>query len=179
MHVAYEVLYDFSQVQHDALPQRFGLLDGNLARHRTGHEHQPRCPDRRRRRDRVHPRTAHELHGRFPQPDRGNGRILVPLLPRLSRNDAVRCAIEQLPVIFREVILLCDVEDASYREIAEILSIPIGTVMSRLARARKVVRESLRSNPRAPLSRDSSHHLEPHEEVLERNARSNSEVCLD
>jgi RNA polymerase sigma-70 factor (ECF subfamily) len=62
-----------------------------------------------------------------------------------SGNDAVRCALEQLPVIFREVILLCDVEDASYREIAEILSIPIGTVMSRLARARKALRQALRS----------------------------------
>ena len=67
------------------------------------------------------------------------------LLIKDSSIDAVRCAIEQLPVVFREVILLCDVEDASYREIAEILSIPIGTVMSRLARARKQVRESLRS----------------------------------
>jgi RNA polymerase sigma factor (sigma-70 family) len=66
------------------------------------------------------------------------------LLIERSGNDAVRCAIEQLPVIFREVILLCDVEDASYREIAEILSIPIGTVMSRLARARKAVRETVR-----------------------------------
>jgi DNA-directed RNA polymerase specialized sigma24 family protein len=47
-------------------------------------------------------------------------------------------------VIFREVILLCGVEEASYREIAEILSIPMGAVMSRLARARKAVRESLR-----------------------------------
>jgi RNA polymerase sigma factor (sigma-70 family) len=64
------------------------------------------------------------------------------LIERFS-NDAVRSAIERLPVIFREVILLCDVEDASYREIAEILSIPIGTVMSRLARARRAVRESL------------------------------------
>ena len=45
---------------------------------------------------------------------------------------------------FREVILLCDVEDASYREMAEILSIPIGTVMSRLARARKAVRKTVR-----------------------------------
>jgi RNA polymerase sigma factor (sigma-70 family) len=57
--------------------------------------------------------------------------------------DAVRSAIEQLPVSAREVILLCDVEGASYREIAEILSIPMGTVMSRLARARKLVREAL------------------------------------
>jgi RNA polymerase sigma factor (sigma-70 family) len=67
------------------------------------------------------------------------------LLIGRSDIDAVRCAIEQLPVILREVILLCDVEEASYREIAEILSIPMGTVMSRLARARKTVRESLRS----------------------------------
>jgi len=87
------------------------------------------------------------------------------LLIERSGNDAVRCAIEQLPVIFREVILLCDVEDTSYREIAEILSIPIGTVMSRLARARKAVRESLRTTPGAPLSRDLSHHIETHEKA--------------
>jgi RNA polymerase sigma-70 factor (ECF subfamily) len=72
------------------------------------------------------------------------------LLIGRSDIDAVRCAIEKLPIIFREVILLCDVEDASYREIAEILSIPIGTVMSRLARARKMLRESLRSTHGAP-----------------------------
>ena len=71
------------------------------------------------------------------------------LLIELSRKNAVKNAIEQLPVIFREVILLCDVEDASYQEIAEILSIPIGTVMSRLARARKAVRESVLSVPQA------------------------------
>ena len=87
------------------------------------------------------------------------------LLIERSGNDAVRCAIEHLPVTFREVILLCDVEDTSYREIAEILSIPIGTVMSRLARARKAVRESLRTTPGAPLSRDLSHHIETHEKA--------------
>jgi len=87
------------------------------------------------------------------------------LLIDRSCNAAVRCAIEQLPVIFREVILLCDVEGASYREIAEILSIPLGTVMSRLARARKAVRESLRSTPGAPLShyREASLITETHE----------------
>jgi RNA polymerase sigma factor (sigma-70 family) len=73
------------------------------------------------------------------------------LLIERSDVSAVRCALEQLPVIFREVILLCDVEDASYAEIADILSIPIGTVMSRLARARKMVRESLRTAPSAPV----------------------------
>jgi RNA polymerase sigma-70 factor, ECF subfamily len=70
------------------------------------------------------------------------------LLIERSQENAVRSAIEQLPVIFREVLLLCDVEDASYREISEILSIPIGTVMSRLARARKAVRDSLLSVPK-------------------------------
>jgi RNA polymerase sigma factor (sigma-70 family) len=79
------------------------------------------------------------------------------LLIERFQEDAVRNAIEQLPVIFREVLLLCDVEDASYREISEILSIPVGTVMSRLARARKAVRESLPSGPHASLSKERSH----------------------
>lgn len=74
------------------------------------------------------------------------------LLIERSSIDAVRCAIEQLPVILREVLLLCEVEDASYRGIADILSIPIGTVMSRLARARKLVHKTLCSNPAAQLS---------------------------
>lgn len=79
---------------------------------------------------------------------------VLPLLPthsnnaesmllNRSRSELLRHAIEQLPVVFREVILLRDVEDASYREISQILSIPIGTVMSRLARARRAVRELL------------------------------------
>jgi RNA polymerase sigma-70 factor, ECF subfamily len=80
------------------------------------------------------------------------------LLIERSQQNAVRNAIEQLPVTFREVLLLCDVEDASYREISEILSIPVGTVMSRLARARKAVRESLFSSPHAPLPREWSHY---------------------
>jgi RNA polymerase sigma factor (sigma-70 family) len=85
------------------------------------------------------------------------------LLIERSGSDAVRCAIERLPVIFREVLLLCDVEDASYREIAEILSIPMGTVMSRLARARKALRQSLLSTPGAPLPRHLSHPTETDE----------------
>src|SRR5271154_2473054 len=80
-----------------------------------------------------------------------------------SGTDAIRRAIEQLPVVFREVILLRDVEDASYQEIAELLSIPIGTVMSRLARARSVVRESLRSTSGAQLRRDLSYNTKARE----------------
>jgi RNA polymerase sigma-70 factor (ECF subfamily) len=80
------------------------------------------------------------------------------LMIERSQQDGVWNAIEQLPVTFREVLLLCDVEDASYREISEILSIPIGTVMSRLARARKAVRESLLRTAHAPLSKQRSHY---------------------
>lgn len=53
-------------------------------------------------------------------------------------------AIEQLPLAFREVLLLCDVEEMSYQEISTALSIPIGTVMSRLSRARRLLRENLK-----------------------------------
>ena len=64
------------------------------------------------------------------------------LLTRAS-GEALRLAIEDLPVEFREVLLLCDVEEMSYKEIAETLSIPMGTVTSRLVRARQKVRRSL------------------------------------
>jgi RNA polymerase sigma-70 factor, ECF subfamily len=56
----------------------------------------------------------------------------------------IQDAIDELPVHFKEVILLCEVEEMSYQEIAETLSIPIGTVMSRLSRGRKMLRDHLR-----------------------------------
>lgn len=56
---------------------------------------------------------------------------------------AIQAALEKLPVRYREVIVLCDVEEMTYQEIAETLAIPIGTVMSRLSRGRKAMRESL------------------------------------
>lgn len=60
-----------------------------------------------------------------------------------SRIDSIRGAIDHLPTVYRE-IMVCNLEDASYLEIAETLSIPLGTVMSRLARARKMVGENMR-----------------------------------
>jgi RNA polymerase sigma-70 factor (ECF subfamily) len=65
------------------------------------------------------------------------------LIERLN-SELVQGAIAELPVPFREVLLLCDLEEMSYQEIAETLSIPIGTVMSRLSRARNALRDSLR-----------------------------------
>ena len=49
----------------------------------------------------------------------------------------MRAALEQLPVDFREVIVLREIEGLSYKEIAAVVRVPIGTVMSRLARARE------------------------------------------
>jgi RNA polymerase sigma-70 factor (ECF subfamily) len=56
----------------------------------------------------------------------------------------VQGAIEELPVHSREILLLCEVEEMSYQEISEALGIPIGTVMSRLSRARGALRDILR-----------------------------------
>jgi RNA polymerase sigma-70 factor (ECF subfamily) len=58
-------------------------------------------------------------------------------------DERVLSALEELPVEFRQVELLADVEGFSYREIADILGIPIGTVMSRLYRARRRLQKTL------------------------------------
>ena len=60
-----------------------------------------------------------------------------------ATRDALQAALDELPVVYREVILLCDVEEMKYQEIAEVLSVPIGTVMSRLSRGRKLLRQML------------------------------------
>ena len=61
-----------------------------------------------------------------------------------SNTQLMQSAIDEMPIHFREILLLCEVEEMSYQEIAETLAIPIGTVMSRLSRARKTLRDRLR-----------------------------------
>jgi len=65
-----------------------------------------------------------------------------------SSGEMLQKAIDELPVHFREVLLLCEVEEMSYQEISGTLSIPIGTVMSRLSRARRAVRDRMRLGQR-------------------------------
>jgi RNA polymerase sigma-70 factor (ECF subfamily) len=67
------------------------------------------------------------------------------ILIERSNRQLLQRAIDELPAHYREVLLLCEVEEMSYQQIAETLSIPIGTVMSRLARARRAIRESFKS----------------------------------
>lgn len=68
-----------------------------------------------------------------------------------SESARVRRALEELPVIFRETIVMRELEGMSYKEIADVTSVSIGTVMSRLARGRDRLRallvESIRKNP--------------------------------
>jgi RNA polymerase sigma-70 factor, ECF subfamily len=61
-----------------------------------------------------------------------------------SLSEDVARALEDLPADFRVAVVLCDVEGFSYKEIAEIMECPVGTVMSRLHRGRRLLRQSLR-----------------------------------
>lgn len=69
----------------------------------------------------------------------------TPELAMVRRADTemVQAAIAKLPPLFQEVLLLADMEEMKYQEISDALDIPIGTVMSRLARARRQVRDHI------------------------------------
>jgi RNA polymerase sigma-70 factor, ECF subfamily len=66
-----------------------------------------------------------------------------PPVPQELSDEEVLAALDRVPEHFRAVILLADVQEFSYKEIAEALGIPIGTVMSRLNRGRKLLRVML------------------------------------
>ncbi len=76
--------------------------------------------------------------GAAPKPDNPEREVLERI-----GDERVLQALEELPVEFRQVELLADVEGFSYREIADILGIPIGTVMSRLYRGRRRLQKLL------------------------------------
>jgi RNA polymerase sigma-70 factor (ECF subfamily) len=67
------------------------------------------------------------------------------LLLEQANREMLQQALEGLPVQFREILLLCEVEEMSYQEISEALAVPMGTVMSRLYRARQALRTALRA----------------------------------
>jgi RNA polymerase sigma-70 factor (ECF subfamily) len=78
---------------------------------------------------------------------------MTPEAELIAKADAaqLRSAIENLPVEFRETLVLRDIHGLDYREIAEVISAPIGTVMSRLSRARRLLMSALQreETPRA------------------------------
>jgi len=67
----------------------------------------------------------------------------VPPVPEHLTDEDVLAALRQIPDTYQEVILLCDVQEMTYKEIAAALNIPIGTVMSRLHRGRELLRVAL------------------------------------
>ena len=67
----------------------------------------------------------------------------VPPIPQQLTDETVLSALRRIAPHYQEVIVLCDVEELTYKEIAEALAIPIGTVMSRLHRARAQLRSEL------------------------------------
>jgi RNA polymerase sigma-70 factor (ECF subfamily) len=76
----------------------------------------------------------------------------VPPVPQHLTDEDMLGALARIPAHYQEVILLCDVQEMTYKEIAEALDIPIGTVMSRLHRGRDLLRVELttaRSGPSA------------------------------
>jgi RNA polymerase sigma-70 factor, ECF subfamily len=66
-----------------------------------------------------------------------------PPIPENLTDEEVLAALAKVPPDFREVLLLTDVQEFSYKEVAETLEIPLGTVMSRLSRGRKILRGAL------------------------------------
>jgi len=67
---------------------------------------------------------------------------IEPIPERLTDDD-ILTALDHLPAEFRAIVLVVDVEEFSYKEASQILSIPLGTVMSRLSRGRKLLRDQL------------------------------------
>jgi RNA polymerase sigma-70 factor (ECF subfamily) len=70
-------------------------------------------------------------------------------LIRAGDVEAVRQAIATLPAVFREVLVLRELEGCSYKDIADIAGVPIGTVMSRLTRARRQLQTALSNQPQS------------------------------
>ena len=77
----------------------------------------------------------------------GEGNPEVVLLQGANRK-LVNQALEELPVPFREIVVMREIEDLSYKEIAEIAGIPAGTVMSRLTRGRELLKHALEKRMR-------------------------------
>ena len=79
----------------------------------------------------------------FDNPEEQESIAAEPSVPNEIRDEDVLGALKKVPDDFREIVLLADVQEFSYKEIADTLKLPLGTVMSRLSRARKLLRREL------------------------------------
>jgi len=79
----------------------------------------------------------------FASPAEEESIMAEPAVSQEIRDEDILSALDKVPLEFREVIVMADIEEFSYKEIAYTLKIPLGTVMSRLSRGRKVLRREL------------------------------------
>jgi RNA polymerase sigma-70 factor (ECF subfamily) len=79
----------------------------------------------------------------FASPEEEDNIVAEPSVPQEIRDEDILLALENVPFEFREVVLMADVQEFSYKEIAETMKVPLGTVMSRLSRGRKLLRQEL------------------------------------
>jgi RNA polymerase sigma-70 factor (ECF subfamily) len=79
----------------------------------------------------------------FGHPEDQDSVVAATPVPQEIRDEDVLKALSKVPIEFREVVLLADVQEFSYKEIAETMKLPLGTVMSRLSRGRKILRHEL------------------------------------
>lgn len=103
---------------------------------------------RNRRRDLARARVAFDSDTVDAAVDAGQPGVVEHATPetvliRSAANADIRAAVDTLPDAFREAVWLRDVEDLSYQEIADALDVPIGTVMSRISRGRKLLHAAL------------------------------------
>jgi RNA polymerase sigma factor (sigma-70 family) len=108
-----------------------------MCRHRTK---QPTRYERSRRKEEPASRSKQTLEGvETAQANLGDPDSKTPETALIAKADAncLKEAIAALPTAYRETLILRDIQGLSYRETAEVTGVPIGTVMSRLARARR------------------------------------------
>lgn len=99
--------------------------------------------------------TPDNVHALLPQSDADE---VEDRIDAAQRRERMTRSLRELPLEFRETLILREIEELSYREIADVLQVPIGTVMSRLARGRAMLQKALSpAEPRA--AKEPSHGL--------------------
>jgi RNA polymerase sigma-70 factor, ECF subfamily len=103
-------------------------------------------------------RNRRRARGRSPLVEDPDDRIgqatpFVPPVPQELTDEDLLSALGRIPAPYQEVIVLCDVEELTYKEIADALAIPLGTVMSRLHRGRALLRAELGASTQGLRSR--------------------------
>src|SRR2546426_448138 len=122
------------QCRRPPAPRAYSLGNNPAARRPT-----PADPCHRRyRADTLATQFNEELHSESAAEEHPEAALL-----RTAARESLREALDRLPPEFREVIVLRELEGLSYKEISDVAGVPVGTVMSRLSRARKRLQDAL------------------------------------